>query len=303
MPTRYAGTHERRMNFDRIRRSFATTERAVAWAAKAGSTLPNVRIPGRAPLTAAMLALATCVAGCGNNAAPLPPPTARPTATMTLTPVVNFVVHVTSIAQTVHATPRPTAAPTPFVTPVGVPYLQIVPSRGPPVSTTINIAGGNLPPSSPVTLTWAAQSDFAPISRAVRTDHKGQLHTTFRVPASPLGYYTVAASVDGGTLASAKFDVTSRASIRVGTSLTTKGLVIAIQGRRFVPHLNVVLIATSLGPRATQVILGNAITNAHGTFIVRKLNRALAAGQYVLRAWSTSAGSAQMAEYFFEVST
>lgn len=282
-----------------MRRWFATIE----WAAKGDSRLPNHRIPGRVPLTVAVLALTTFVASCGNNAAPPPPPTARPTATMTLTPVVNFVVHVTSIAQTVHVTPRPTATSTPFVTPVGVAYLQIIPSQGPPVSTTIAITGGNLPPSSPVTLTWAAQGDFAPISRAVRTDHKGQLHTTFRVPASPPGYYTVAASVDGGTLASSKFDVTSRASIRVGTSLTAKGLVIAIQGRRFVPRLNVVLIATSLGPRARQVILGTTVTNAHGTFRVRKVDRALAAGQYVLRAWSTSAGSAQMAEYFFEVST
>lgn len=287
------------MNLDRLRRLFATAE----WAAKGDSRLRNRRKSDRIPITFAVLALSTCVVGCGNSSAPPPPPTARPTATMTLTPVVNFVVHVTSIAQTVHVTPRPTATSTPFVTPVGVPYLQIIPSQGPPVSTTIAITGGNLPPSSPVTLTWAAQSDFAPISRAVRTDHKGQLHTTFRVPASPPGYYSVAASVNGGTLASSKFDVTSRASIRVGTSLTATGLVIAIQGRRFVPHLNIVLIATSLGPRATQVILGTTVTNAHGTFRVRKVNRALAAGQYVLRAWSTSAGSAQMAEYFFEVST
>lgn len=277
--------------------------RLLARATKANSTGLNDRISGRGLLTVATLTCATSVAGCGNNAAPPPSPTARPTATATFTPVVNFVVHVTSIAQTVHATPRPTTTSTPFVTPVGVPYLQIVPSQGPPVSTTINIAGGNLPPSSAVTLTWAAQSDFAPISRAVKTGPKGQLHTTFRVPASPPGYYTVAASVDGGTLASAKFDVTSRASIRVETSLTTKGLQITIHGRRFVPHLNIVLIATSLGPRATQVILGQAATDAHGTFSIRKMSRALAAGQYVLRAWSTSAGSAQMAEYFFEVST
>lgn len=107
--------------------------------------------------------------------------------------------------------------------------------------------------------------------------------------------------LNGVTEASASYRVTSYANMTVAIVGSSQGESIQIQGRRFLGNLHVILIAYPLSTHARTVILGSVTTNGRGSFRLQRVTRKLVPGQYVVRAFSTDAVSAQMAEQFLEV--
>lgn len=250
------------------------------------------------------------LAGCSSQAAspapapPTPVPTTAPPAgsAVDVTPTVSvgFAVTVTAIPIRRVPTPTPRPRPTPFVMPKG-PYLVLYPASGPPISQTIIVHGGNLPPASTLQLVWSPGGRLSPIAITAYTDRRGTLSTRLAIPGTPPGRYEVIANVNGVRYASARFVVTSKASLAVQVLPAGNGETLQIRGRRFLPRLRLLLVAYAMSAAGHPVVLGAVQTNARGKFVFVSSGRSLAPGQYVLRAWSADALSAQMAEAFFQV--
>ncbi len=238
--------------------------------------------------------------GCGTRAAATPtsqasPPTPRPTSTIS----VGFVVQVTPVAT---RRPEPTARPTatPFTPPKGTPYLVLQPDTGPPASSTITVRGGGLPPSAGVSLVWAAPGRDVGVGTSASTTRHGRLSSRFTIPASTPGVYNVLAEVNGVPYASARYTVVSMASLSANVTGAPGHEYLVVHGNHFLPGLRLVLIAYPVGKGAKPVDVGTSRTNSAGKLSYSHLER-LPSGQYILRAWSASALSSQMAETFFQV--
>lgn len=248
-------------------------------------------------LTAGLLA-GVVLSGCGSSAA-IPRPTPIPTPLPTPTVSVGFVVQITP-PPTTAPKPRPRPSPTRFVPPHGSPYLELVPAAGPPVSRTIIIRGGALPHSAVVDLVWSALGHGTGVGTTAATSARGTLRTRFTVPASPPGTYQVLANVNGVPYASARYRVVSLATLAAKVVGTGDNERMSVHGSRFLPDLRVVLIAYSVAKGPKPVVVGSAQTSASGR-LAYSGHVSFSPGQYVLRAWSTSGFSSQMAETFFEV--
>jgi hypothetical protein len=111
----------------------------------------------------------------------------------------------------------------------------------------------------------------------------------------------VVASVNSVPYASARFLVTSKASLAVQVQPAGKGETLQVSGRRFLPHLRLLLVAYSMSANGHPIVLGAVQTDPRGRFAFVSSGRSFVPGQYVLRAWSADALSAQMAEAFFQV--
>jgi hypothetical protein len=113
--------------------------------------------------------------------------------------------------------------------------------------------------------------------------------------------YRIIAQVNGVPYAAARYRITSTALLRVSVTPGQIGEQVQVRGLRFLPHLTLVLVAYSVDTRARPILLGVVRTGRHGTFRFVASSQRLVPGQYLLRAWSVSQVSAQMAEGFFEV--
>lgn len=238
--------------------------------------------------------------GCGSDTVSVPAaltPAPRPTPTPTV--AVSFEIQPTPILIRHRRRPRPRPTPTPF-RPGLSPYLALFPNSGPPVSRTIVVHGGNLPKWQMIQLVWSPGGRASPLSTTSYTDKKGGLSTTFSVPGSPPGLYRVQAEIDGVTYAAAWYAVTSKANLSVSVLAAVGGDRIEVMGKRFIPDLSLLLVAFPTF-RKGHVVLGWARTDGRGAFRLEYAPRRLSPGQYVLRAYSTSAVAAQMAEVPFEV--
>lgn len=247
--------------------------------------------------TVAGLLLGYGLAGCGSAAVPPPRPTPAPIPTATVS--VGFVVQVTPVpTRPPRATPR--ARPTPFRPPRGRPYIVLEPNTGPPASQTITVRGGGLPASASVALVWTTSGRGAGVGTTTGTTRRGALAARFTIPASPPGFYDVIAEVNGVPLASARYTVASTANL-VATMQGAPGHeTLAIHGVHFLPRLHIVLIAYAAGNRMRAIYIGGAETTSSGKLSYARREQ-LPPGQYILRAWSASAMSSQMAETVFQV--
>lgn len=257
-------------------------------------------MPKRFPAVAVTVSVALC-AGCAGMASG-PPPTPVPTALPTPSPTVRvaFLVAVTPLPtqKVQRRTPQP--RPTPFATP-RAPYILLRPNSGPPASRTISISGGNFPRSSQIQLVWSPGGHVAGLSATTYANSKGTISSSFDVPGSPPGTYTVTARVAGDVYASAKYTVTSSATLAVTAIPVSKGERVAITGKHFLPNLKLLLAAYPVVRGAKPVVLGTSRTDHIGAFSVQVLTSKLGPGQYELAAWSLSQVSAQMASAFFQV--
>jgi len=257
--------------------------------------------PGLAP--AVLIAMIGLIlgAGCGPERITAPSAvTATPQPTPTPTLEVGFVLKETPlpVRRPVHHRPRPT--PTPIV-PAFQPYLLLFPSAGPPVSRRIFVRGGNLPQKETVQLIWSPNGRTSPVSTTAYTDRKGRLAADFSLPGSPPGRYQIRLEINGVDYAAAWYSVTSAARLEIRVGTNAGGDEIVVSGRRFLADLKLVLVAYPVSNPKGYTLLGWPITDGRGRFSYRYDARRLPAGQYVLRAYSTSAVAAQMAEAPFEV--
>lgn len=253
---------------------------------------------GRAALLLASLTV--ILVGCGAHDAAAPtratsPPAPLPTATIS----VGFVVQITPVPTRVpKATPRPPS--TPFRIPRGTPYLILEPNAGPPASRTITVRGRRLPPSHGMSLVWAAMGRDAGVATSATTSRDGGLSTRFTIPASPPGVYAVLAEVNGIPYASAHYTVVSLANLTATVTGSPGNEYLSVHGNHFLPRLRLVLIAYPVGKGTRATYLGACRTSSSGTLSYSHRER-LSSGQYILRVWSASALSSQMAETFFQV--
>ena len=165
----------------------------------------------------------------------------------------------------------------------------------------IGVMGGNLPHSVAVDLLWSPHGRVSPLSTTGYTDRRGDLTQAMLIPASPPGSYRVVAVVGGVPYATARYRVVSRASMSAAVSLDRSGEHLAVRGRRFLPHLRLMLVAYAMftGPKARRI--GVVWADSRGRFSLTRSVRGFAPGQYVLSAWAMSALSSQVADTFFEV--
>lgn len=246
-----------------------------------------------------LVSLVMILGGCGASAVTPPPPTSTPAPLPTATVSVGFLVQVTPLAT---RTPEPTphATATPFTAPKGRPYIILQPNAGPPASRIITVRAGGLPPSAGVSLVWAAPGHYAGVGTSASTTRRGRLASRFTIPASPPGTYNVLAEVNGVPYASARYTVVSMASLTANVIGAPGHELLTVRGTHFLPTLRLVLIAYPVATGARPMDMGVARTNSSGKLSYSHLER-LPSGQYILRAWSASALSSQMAETFFQV--
>ena len=249
----------------------------------------------------AAFSLMVLLAGCAaRTASPEPAqPHDAPTPLPTPTVPVSFAVSITAIPAPRHVVQRPRPAATAAV-PLTGPYLLLSPRSGPPSSQTIMVRGGRLPPSVTMQLVWTAAGPSSPISRQAYTDRHGTLSSALVIPGSPPGSYQVVADFDGVAYAAARYTVVSRAALAVHVAPGGTAGELAVSGTRFLPHLRLVLVAYHATGGDAVAVLGSVNTGGRGVFTLTT-HKQLAPGEYILRAWSTSALSAQMAETFFQV--
>jgi hypothetical protein len=163
------------------------------------------------------------------------------------------------------------------------------------------VRGGHLPPSAAVQLGWSRDGKSAPITTPAGTDKHGNLLTQFVIPAAPPGTYYVVLLIGGARFASAPYVVRSRATLNVVVSSASGGDRLFIQGRRFLPHLKLLLVAYPIDTGGKAVVIGTTWCGRRGGFRYSRTVTGLALGQYVLRAWSNDALVAEMAETYFQV--
>jgi hypothetical protein len=152
-----------------------------------------------------------------------------------------------------------------------------------------------------VQLGWSSNGKSAPITTAAGTDRKGNLLTQFTVPASPPGTYQVLLTVGGVRYAAAPYAVSSAATLTARATGVAGGDRIRVRGANFMPRLKLLLIAYPIDIRGRPIVVGTVRCGSHGRFKYSRMLTKLSLGQYALRAWSTDAMSAQMAETYFQV--
>lgn len=239
----------------------------------------------------ACLLLTSC-----RQARPIPTPLPSPSPTFTPTPQQGFAVSVTSL--TPSPAPLPTA--TPF-RPPKMPWLQLIPNQGPPVSKTILVRGGRLPPSSPARLVWTQGHEQTSITALASTTPRGGLSARFPAPAAPPGTYRVLLEIGGAVWVSARYRVHSSANLSVQIRPASQGTDLRLHGDHFVPGIRLQLIVTPLAAHRKPFLLGTVHASSDGSFRFETRSRKLLPGQYVVQAVSITAVSAQMAETFFQV--
>jgi hypothetical protein len=249
----------------------------------------------------AAFSLMIVLAGCASRTASPEPvlPHYTPTPLPTPTVPVSFAVSITALPAPHRVVPRPRPAATAVVPLIG-PYLVLSPHSGPPSSQTITVRGGRLPPSVTLQLVWSPFGRSSPISRQAYTDRHGNLSSDLVIPASSPGLYQVEADYGGVTYAAARYTVVSRATLAVGVASGSSTGELEVSGSHFLPRLKLVLVAYRATGGDPVAVLGTVDTGAGGHFTLTA-HKQLAPGEYILRAWSTSTLSAQMAETFFQV--
>lgn len=249
---------------------------------------------------AALCALA--LIGCAPNAAaPTPTPfLAPPTPTVIPTVVVGLQVQDTRVPVLPKRHVRPTPRPRPTHIPAG-PYLQLIPTSGPPISRTVWVKGGHLQPSVQVQLFWSPGGHASPVGTTTYTDRKGNLWTRFTVPGSPPGEYGVVAEIGGVRWAAARYRVTNAAHMTVEAIPGGRTEVLQVTGRKFLPDVSLLMVAYALVRPRHPMIIGTIHTDSRGRFQFTYSSRKLVPGQYILQAWSQSEFSAQMAQELFQV--
>ncbi|MDQ2742965.1 MAG: hypothetical protein M3Z66_11815 [Chloroflexota bacterium] len=239
------------------------------------------------------------LSGCGAQAAGPPAPPSTPTPPPTPTVTLGFEVVSSAVPATPpRPTPRPTA--TPFVIPAG-PYLELVPNSGPPISRTILVRGGGLPHSALVDLEWTISGHSAGVGTAVTTSIHGKLGTRFRIPGAPPGRYKVMVLVGGVPYATAWYTVRSAATLTAEVAGDPGRQAIVIRGRGFVPRLRLLLIAYPLERGSVPRVLAETRADTRGRIDLIRTGRNLRPGEYLIRAWSESAISSQMAQTILQV--
>jgi hypothetical protein len=163
------------------------------------------------------------------------------------------------------------------------------------------VTGGHLPPSSQVALEWSLGGKASPISTMAQTGRHGGLRSTFSIPASPPGKYRILASVNGVIWAGSVYRVQSAATMSGSVTPAAHGEHVQLRGRHFVSNVKLLLVAYPLSTRGKPVVLGTVHSDGHGAFAYTRTVRTLPLGQYVVRAWSQSALTAQVAETFIQV--
>lgn len=243
--------------------------------------------------------LALFLAGCGAEtvSVPVAPATATPTTVSTVS--VGYAVVVTSVPTPSTVQPTPTTTATRFVAPKG-PWLTLDPSFGPPETGTINVHGGNLPHNVQITLLWAAPGHSSSIGTTAYTDGKGRLSSALSIPAAAPGTYLVQAEVNSVPVAHAGYHVVSLARLDAKSVVSPTSEGIQVRGRRFLPNTRAALIVYPVQGSGKPILLGVATSDSTGAFTYFK-GLKLKPGQYVLRAWTVSAITAQMAQTFFQV--
>ncbi|MGH2442791.1 MAG: hypothetical protein ACRDFX_06470 [Chloroflexota bacterium] len=203
---------------------------------------------------------------------------------------------------TIRAAPKPTprAAPTRFVPPAG-PYIRLAPSSGLPVARMIAVRGANLPKSATVSLVWSPGGRASSLNTTSWTTRKGTIATGFSVPASPPGSYRISLQVRGVSYATSVYRVTSHASLLVSVAPGSDGDTVRIRGKAFLHHSQLLLVAYLVTRHPKPILLGSSRSSSTGRFSFQLTTRKLAPGEYTLRAYSTNALAAQMAETYFQV--
>lgn len=139
------------------------------------------------------------------------------------------------------------------------------------------------------------------MSTTAYTGPHGGLTAQFTVPGSPLGTYHVVALIGGVPYASARYRVVSAATLTASVSSGVSHDRLTVSGRRFLPHLRLLLISYAMTGHQKPLVVGRVQTNARGSFAVTKSIHALPAGQYVLRAAALDSYAAQVADAFFQI--
>lgn len=246
------------------------------------------------------LMLSCLLSGCalGTAADPVPTPVVAPTATPTVE--VGFAVAVTAQPtrppHRIHARPTPTR----FVAPRRA-YVLLLPASGPPASTTITIRGGHLPKSVRLDLVWGPKGRPSPLRTEAATNRDGQFSLQFSMPASQPGQYVIEVQQDGLILASALYTVESLAVMNVAADLNRTGDVLTVSGQHFLPSTRLYLVVYPTLRGHKPVPIGTVWSDKHGRMSYSYSTRKLSPGEYVLRAYSMSAITAQMAQTFFQV--
>lgn len=248
--------------------------------------------------TALLLSGTLALAGCASNTATVAPPVA--TAPPIPTATIGLSVAITAVPTPV-ARPRPTPTATRFVPPAG-PWVLLMPNHGPPESGSITVVAGNLPPRSPVTVTWSPSSHGSPLTLDVYTGPRGNLRTPFSVPAAPPGVYRISIQSQGLTVRQTLYRVVSRAGLIAAAQPSARGDQITIRGRRFLARTRLLLVAYPLFRGARPVTIGTTRTDALGRFVLAAVTRQTVPGEYELRAYSVGTLAAQVADTFFQVS-
>lgn len=240
--------------------------------------------------------------GCASSTASPEPvlPHFTPTPAPTPTIPVSFAVSITAIPLIHHVVRHPRPRVTVPAVPRYGPYLVLTPLSGPPSSQTITVSGGRLPRDVTLQLIWSPAGRSSPISRTAYTDRRGNLRSSLIIPASPPGLYEIMADYGGVPYAAAWYSVVSRATLAVTVTSVGQGEDLQVWGKHFLPRLKVVLVTYHAAGGLPVAVLGTATSTARGQLELTT-HRQLAPGEYVMRAWSTSTLSAQMAETFFQV--
>jgi hypothetical protein len=246
---------------------------------------------------AVILALGT-LAGCTSATTEPALPTPAPTATATAG--VPFAVNVTAVATPARKRIRPRPTPTSFARPKGA-FIYLSPNVGPPISRTITVIGGNLPHTAALQLVWSPGGHSSPIATSAYTGAHGGLTARFTVPASPPGSYGIVARVDGIAYARATYRVMSSAVLAVTMAPASDGEELQATGRHFLPRARILLAAYPLFKGKKPLTLGVVETSQVGALSFRTVTRRLVPGEYVLRAWSVSSLTMQLAETYFQV--
>jgi hypothetical protein len=103
--------------------------------------------------------------------------------------------------------------------------LTLSSTRG-TVNSRVTASISNFPPNTPVTLTFPG---FYPATATATTDSTGKATLTFRVPASPLGMYTVQVT-SGGTEATSTYEIVPRIKLTPGQAARGNQIDVSLRG-------------------------------------------------------------------------
>jgi hypothetical protein len=105
----------------------------------------------------------------------------------------------------------------------------------------------------------------------------------------------------GVPYAAAGYRVVSAAALTVAVARDSGGEQLAVDGRHFLPHLRLLLISYGMTGKQKPIVVGSVRSDAKGRFSLTKTIKALAPGQYVLRAAALDSYAAQVADAFYQV--